>query len=68
MDFVDCDVNYSRIFNDISPDHLDSLQIDCEEKKIPFNSVITVKPSRIAFVGLNAYCGDDYLEAFQQPK
>jgi len=67
VDFVDYGVNYSRIFNDISPNHLDSLQIDCEEKKIPFNPVITVKPSRIAFVGLNAYCGDDYLEAFQQP-
>ena len=64
--FVDYGVNYSSIFSDVSFKELELLHIDCEEKKIPFNPVVTAKTRRIAFVGLNAYFGADYLEAFHE--
>ncbi len=67
MKFIDSGKNYSHIFDNISDVNLHSLYIDCVEKKIPFNPAVTKGDKRLAFIGLNAYCGDDYLDAYQQP-
>ncbi len=71
MEFYDCGTIYHcpDIFGPLSQADITRLGVHSAQRRIPFIPVVTNPklPISIAFVGLNAYCGDDYLEAFRQP-
>ncbi len=70
MRFQDCSKFYNSpdIFQLLGKQSLALMHINSPDWKIPFLPVITRPdlPIRIAFIGLNAYCGNDNLEAIRQ--
>jgi hypothetical protein len=56
------------VFNSFSSTEFKQLHIEQIERRIPFKPVVTNQrlPARLAFVGLNAYCSEDYREAVKQ--
>ena len=69
--FYDCGSAYHRpnIFSKLSSRDIEQLHIVDVKRRIPFIPVVTDPrmPISTAFIGLNAYCGDDFVDAVNQP-
>ena len=71
MRFYDCAAKYKHhnVFEKMSESDIRLLHLENTERRIPFYPVVTIPkaPIEMAFIALNAYCGDDYGEAILHP-